>query len=136
MKFAVKAGKLIFRMQEVLKRSCQSREKKKVIRFWRKPAKIKRNTYKRKISMAVAIIKRVARFYCLIPLPIKNIRKPVLAIASKGSTVNLKDFKTDAGVVEGLLFDDNFKLILEPKKTLAKAIPDELTCPKCQKELF
>jgi hypothetical protein len=57
MKFAVKAGKLIFRMQEVLKRSCQSREKKKVIRFWRKPAKIKRNTYKRKISMAVAIIK-------------------------------------------------------------------------------
>jgi DNA topoisomerase-3 len=43
-------------------------------------------------------------FYCLIPLQIKNIRKPVLAIASKGSTVNLKDFKTDAGVVEGLLF--------------------------------
>jgi DNA topoisomerase-3 len=45
----------------------------------------------------------------------------------------LKDFKTNSGVVEGLLFDDNFKLILEPKKTLAKAIPDELTCPKCQK---
>jgi hypothetical protein len=35
MKFAVKAGKLIFRMQEVQKK-LQSREKK-VIEFWRKP---------------------------------------------------------------------------------------------------
>ena len=57
-----------------------------------------------------------------------------LRLLQKGSTVNLKDFKTDAGIVEGLLrFDENFKLKLEPKKTLAKAIPDELDCPKCQK---
>jgi DNA topoisomerase-3 len=36
---------------------------------------------------------------------------------SKGSTVNLKDFKTDLGTVDGLLrFDENFKLKLEPKK--------------------
>jgi DNA topoisomerase-3 len=57
-----------------------------------------------------------------------------LRLLQKGSTVNLKDFKTDAGTVEGLLrFDENFQLKLEPKKTLAKAVPDELTCPKCQK---
>ncbi|MDD2821924.1 MAG: DNA topoisomerase III, partial [Flavobacterium sp.] len=57
-----------------------------------------------------------------------------LRLLQKGSTVNLKDFKTDAGVVEGLLrFDENFKLVLEPKKTEPKAIPDALTCPKCQK---
>jgi DNA topoisomerase-3 len=56
-----------------------------------------------------------------------------LRLLQKGSTVNLKDFKTNAGVVEGLLrFDENFQLKLEPKKALAKAIPDELTCPKCQ----
>jgi DNA topoisomerase-3 len=36
--------------------------------------------------------------------------------------------------VEGLLrFDENFKLKLEPKKTVAKAVPDELACPKCEK---
>jgi DNA topoisomerase-3 len=35
---------------------------------------------------------------------------------SKGSTVNLKDFKTDLGTVDGLRFDENFKLKLEPKK--------------------
>jgi DNA topoisomerase-3 len=39
---------------------------------------------------------------------------------SKGSTVNLKDFKTDLGTVDGLLrFDENFKLKLEPKKIAA-----------------
>ena len=44
-----------------------------------------------------------------------------LRLLQKGSTVNLKDFKTDAGTVEGLLrFDENFKLKLEPKKTAAK----------------
>jgi hypothetical protein len=42
--------------------------------------------------MAVAIIKRVARFL-LYTFADKNIRKPVLAIASKGSTVNLKILK-------------------------------------------
>ena len=57
-----------------------------------------------------------------------------LRLLQKGSTVNLKDFKTHAGIVEGLLrFDENLKLKLEPKKTLVKAVPEKLTCPKCQK---
>ena len=57
-----------------------------------------------------------------------------LRLLQKGSTVNLTHFKTETGVVEGLLrFDENFKLILEPKKTLAKAVPDTLTCPRCKK---
>ena len=57
-----------------------------------------------------------------------------LRLLQKGSTVNLKDFKTDSGIVEGLLrFDENFKLVLETKKTAPKAIADELACPKCQK---
>ncbi|QKJ62936.1 DNA topoisomerase 3 [Flavobacterium sp. M31R6] len=60
-----------------------------------------------------------------------------LRLLQKGSTVNLKDFKTDAGIVEGLLrFDENFKLILEPKKTTEKAektSQDKLACPKCKK---
>ncbi|MFN7100450.1 MAG: DNA topoisomerase, partial [Flavobacterium sp.] len=57
-----------------------------------------------------------------------------IRLLQKGSTVNLKDFKTETGTVEGLLrFDENFQLILEPKKTVAKAVPDELVCPKCKK---
>ena len=64
-----------------------------------------------------------------------------LRLLQKGSTVNLKDFKTDAGIVEGLLrFDENFKLKLEPKKTSTptpsvetKTTSDVLACPKCQK---
>jgi DNA topoisomerase-3 len=64
-----------------------------------------------------------------------------LRLLQKGSTVNLKDFKTDAGNVEGLLrFDENFKLKLEVKKTVSatpsiekKAASDALSCPKCQK---
>ncbi|GEL11003.1 DNA topoisomerase-3 [Flavobacterium glycines] len=57
-----------------------------------------------------------------------------LRLLQKGSTVNLKDFKTDTGMVEGLLrFDENFKLVLATKKTAPKAIADELACPKCQK---
>ena len=57
-----------------------------------------------------------------------------LRLLQKGSTVNLKDFKTDAGTVEGLLrFDENFKLKLEPKKTAVKTTSDALACPKCQK---
>jgi DNA topoisomerase-3 len=46
----------------------------------------------------------------------------------------LKDFKTEAGMVEGLLrFDDNFELKLEEKKTVVKPISDVLKCPKCKK---
>ena len=57
-----------------------------------------------------------------------------LRLLQKGSTVNLKDFKIDAGTVEGLLrFEENFKLKLEPKKTELKKTLDTLTCPKCKK---
>lgn len=57
-----------------------------------------------------------------------------LRLLQKGSTVNLKDFKTENGTVEGLVrFDENFQLKLEPKKTIDKPISDALTCPKCNK---
>ena len=57
-----------------------------------------------------------------------------LRLLQKGSTVNLKDFKTDAGTVEGLLrFDENFELKLEEKKTVVKPTSDTLECPKCKK---
>lgn len=56
-----------------------------------------------------------------------------IRLLQKGSTVNLKDFKTDTGSVEGLLrFDTDFKLVLEPKK-VAKVTSDTLVCPKCKK---
>ena len=54
-------------------------------------------------------------------------------LLQKGSTVNLKEFKTENGTVEGLLrFDENFQLKLEPKKTIEKPTSDALTCPKCK----
>ncbi|WP_188050154.1 type IA DNA topoisomerase [Flavobacterium sp. GP15] len=64
-----------------------------------------------------------------------------LRLIQKGSTVNLKDFKTETGVVEGLLrFDENFQIKLEPKKTIASSLADQsksasdvLICPKCAK---
>ncbi len=57
-----------------------------------------------------------------------------LRLLQKGSTVNLKDFKTDAGTLEGLLrFDENFELVLEPRKTVVKTTVDILACPKCKK---
>ena len=60
--------------------------------------------------------------------------KQFIRLLQKGSTVNLKGFKTDHGKVEGLLrFNDNFELVLEPKKTATTKIPDTLTCPKCKK---
>ena len=55
-------------------------------------------------------------------------------LLSKGSTVNLKGFKGESGIKEGLIrFDDNFKLVLEPKKGKVTKVPDEITCPKCKK---
>jgi DNA topoisomerase-3 len=64
-----------------------------------------------------------------------------LRLLQKGSTVNLKDFKTAFGTVEGLLrFDENFELKLEQKKgaesTISsekKSLTESLACPKCQK---
>ncbi|WP_418509896.1 DNA topoisomerase 3 [Corallibacter sp.] len=59
-------------------------------------------------------------------------------LLDKGSTVNLKGFKVNEASVEGLLrFDDNFKLKLEPKKTISAKqksdTSDENSCPKCKK---
>ena len=61
-----------------------------------------------------------------------------LRLVQKGSTVNIKGFKTDSGTVEGLIrFEENYKLKLEPKKTdkksEAKESSDALMCPKCKK---
>ncbi|GAA4899873.1 DNA topoisomerase 3 [Flaviramulus aquimarinus] len=67
--------------------------------------------------------------------------KQFVRLLKKGSTVNLKGFKTEKGTVEGFLrFDEGFKLKLEPKNTSAtassagsKATLDTLVCPKCKK---
>ena len=61
-----------------------------------------------------------------------------MRLLQKGSTVNIKGFKTEAGAVEGLIrFEENYKLKLEAKKTAAKTKPeaksDALACPKCKK---
>jgi DNA topoisomerase-3 len=57
-----------------------------------------------------------------------------LRLLQKGSTVNLKGFKTDDDTLEGLLrFDENFKLKLEPKKIETKVTSALLVCPKCKK---
>ncbi len=60
--------------------------------------------------------------------------KQYIRLLKKGSTVNLKGFKTDLGNVEGLIrFDDDFNLKLEPKQTSAKTKEKDLLCPKCKK---
>lgn len=60
--------------------------------------------------------------------------KQFIRLLQKGSTVNLKGFQTEAGELEGLLrFDDQFQLVLEPKKSTKKPLPDTLSCPKCKK---
>ncbi|WP_159023398.1 type IA DNA topoisomerase [Formosa sp. L2A11] len=65
--------------------------------------------------------------------------KQYIRLLQKGSTVNLKGFNVDGEKVEGLLrFNDDFKLVLEPKVVVKKqvkeaAVPDTLTCPKCKK---
>lgn len=58
-----------------------------------------------------------------------------LRLLQKGSTINLKGFKTETGEVEGLIrFDEHFKLVLEPRqKAVKKNIPEVLNCPKCKK---
>lgn len=73
----------------------------------------------------------------VLPFKFKNKKiseKQYLRLLQKGSTVNLKGFKSDAGDLEGLLrFNADFQLILEPKKSKKKETPDTLTCPKCKK---
>ncbi|MFV0566250.1 MAG: DNA topoisomerase 3 [Flavobacteriaceae bacterium] len=55
-----------------------------------------------------------------------------MRLLQKGSTVNLKGFKANSGMVEGLLrFDADFKLVLETKKGKSKTNSEEMPCPKC-----
>ncbi|MBN7813418.1 DNA topoisomerase 3 [Algoriphagus sp. H41] len=61
-----------------------------------------------------------------------------LRLLQKGSTVNLKGFKTQSGDKEGLLrLDSQFQLVLEEKKTAIpqepKNTPPAIPCPQCQK---
>lgn len=76
---------------------------------------------------------------CRFVLPFKFMDKKIsekqyIRLLQKGSTVNLKGFKTDSGNVEGLIrFDEDFHLILEPKKSVKKEPSDHLICPKCKK---
>ncbi|MFD2550854.1 DNA topoisomerase 3 [Bizionia sediminis] len=75
---------------------------------------------------------------CTFVLPFKVHGKTVsekqfIRMLQKGSTVNLKGFKTEAGSVQGLLrFDAHFNLVLEPKKSKQLAVPDIIHCPKCK----
>jgi len=58
--------------------------------------------------------------------------KQLTRLLTKGSTVNLKGFKTENGSTEGLIrFDDDYKLVLEEKTKPVKR--GTLTCPKCKK---
>ncbi|MGI9527256.1 MAG: DNA topoisomerase 3 [Weeksellaceae bacterium] len=65
-----------------------------------------------------------------------------IRILEKGSTINLKGFKSEEGTIEGLVrLDENFNLKLEPKRTSKSERPKEssnqnaqkLVCPKCKK---
>jgi DNA topoisomerase-3 len=80
---------------------------------------------------------------CILLLPFtfsgkKISDKQYLRLLQKGSTVNLKGFKTKEGSKEGLIrFNDEFILLLEEKKT-AKSVkpkekPNAISCPKCIK---
>ncbi|MBX9887580.1 MAG: DNA topoisomerase 3 [Flavobacteriaceae bacterium] len=74
---------------------------------------------------------------CTFLLPFTYAEKKIsenqyLRLLQKGSTVNLKDFKSESGLVEGLLrFETDFQLKLEPKKKIEKPLTNELECPKC-----
>jgi DNA topoisomerase-3 len=72
----------------------------------------------------------------------------MLRLLDKGSTTNLKGFKTDSGTVEGSLqFDENFTIKLAPKardvistasteqsrSEVEKSPNDKIACPKCKK---
>ncbi|MFD1061812.1 DNA topoisomerase 3 [Winogradskyella litorisediminis] len=77
---------------------------------------------------------------CDFTLPFKFENKKIsenqlLRLLSKGSTVNLKGFKINKQTIEGLLrFDENFKLKLEPKKSvMINKTNENNPCPKCKK---
>ena len=60
----------------------------------------------------------------------------IIRLISKGSTTNLKGFKTATGTVEGhLRFDADFGIQFVPKKQPVKtaSTTDKISCPKCKK---
>ncbi|KAA1246383.1 DNA topoisomerase 3 [Aquimarina sp. RZ0] len=62
--------------------------------------------------------------------------KQYIRLLKKGCTVNLKGFKTEIGITEGLVrLDASYQLILEEKKDLTKTKPsrvsDKMSCPQC-----
>ncbi|MEN8767117.1 MAG: DNA topoisomerase, partial [Polaribacter sp.] len=60
----------------------------------------------------------------------------IIRLINKGSTTNLKGFKTATGTVEGLLrFDADFGIQFAPKKQPVKtaSTTDKISCPKCKK---
>ena len=80
---------------------------------------------------------------CNFKIPFKIYDKKIsdnqlLRLIDKGCTTNLKGFKTDEGLIEGLLrFDENYQIKLEPKKksqklsSSSKIKNDRIPCPKC-----
>ncbi|MEN8765407.1 MAG: DNA topoisomerase 3 [Wenyingzhuangia sp.] len=59
-----------------------------------------------------------------------------LRLITKGSTVQLKGFKTEEGTGEGTIVLDNaFKMVFKPKKVSSdqNKFPDRFSCPKCKK---
>ncbi|MDH7445651.1 type IA DNA topoisomerase [Aquimarina sp. 2201CG14-23] len=80
---------------------------------------------------------------CSFQLPFSYLGKKIsekqyIRLLKKGCTVNLKGFKTEAGPTEGLLrLDNDFNILLEPKKVTKTSKSDETTdqmpCPKCTK---
>ncbi len=79
------------------------------------------------------------KFGCGFVMPFTFYKKKIsekqfIRLLKKGSTVNLKGFKTDAGTVEGLIrLDNEIKLKLEPKQVKIKTPSKVLLCPKCKK---
>lgn len=58
--------------------------------------------------------------------------KQFLRLLQKGSTINLKGFKYNNNMVEGVLrLDTSFKLKLEPKHTTTTTTINKELCPKC-----
>jgi len=88
---------------------------------------------------------------CDLKLPFTFLEKKIsenqfIRLIKKGCTVNLKGFKQNKIVVEGLIrFDEDFNLILEEKKASIKnneipasagmttKTPEQINCPKCKK---
>jgi len=59
--------------------------------------------------------------------------KQFIRLIKKGSTVNLKGFKTDSGKVDGtIVFDEQFNLSFKSKETKEKP-SGILSCPKCKR---